>query len=98
MIKKQRRAKIKQQLKEQKATKEAKEFDTKRSSSSPGPISALKKSSSSKSSSIKLYEDISFSRFISISKIGKSEIAILVMNKEGEILSMIGGKSYDKSP
>lgn len=31
-------------------------------------------------------------------KIGKTELAILVMNKNGEILSMIGGKSYDKSP
>lgn len=31
-------------------------------------------------------------------KIGKSEIAIIAMNKNGEIVSMIGGKSYDKSP
>lgn len=31
-------------------------------------------------------------------KIQKTEIAIVVMNKNGEVLSMIGGKSYDKSP
>lgn len=30
-------------------------------------------------------------------KIGKSEIAVLVMNKNGEILSMIGGKDYNIS-
>lgn len=30
-------------------------------------------------------------------KIGKSELAVLVMNKNGEILSMIGGKDYSKS-
>lgn len=30
-------------------------------------------------------------------KLGKSELAVLVMNKNGEILSMIGGKNYKRS-
>lgn len=37
--------------------------------------------------------------FISKNKdiIGKSEIAIIVLNKNGEILSMVGGKNYNRS-